>query len=118
MTGFRFPADADWFGLRPETDGEIVAAWGARAILVRSRKAQYVDLLHDRQQAMPYPPAEFVAWLDGPMMAWLKGGCGQSVIDPGSYETFRLDDGVFHAIASPRRSFGYFYVGAWMEMQS
>ncbi len=115
---FQVPAGSGWFGLHPRTEDEIAGAWGARAILTGSSKNQWVDLLSNRQQALPDAPAEFIAWLKGPMMTWLEGRCGERWIDPASGDLFRLDDGVFHAIASPQRSYGYLYIGAWMEAQS
>lgn len=116
-----FPAY--WFGMTPpmrEREG-VVAAWGARAILASESARwgqparQRVDLLPDRQQAVPDTvPAEFVDWLNTGLRAWLDSGCGEGWIDPGGVGVLRLEDGRFRAHACPSGSHGYLYVGAWM----
>jgi hypothetical protein len=108
-----------WFGLRPPAGVEFQAAWGARAIQDGRGKKQIIATLPDRKQAYPEDPdlvpEAFKAWLNGKLGSWLNRNCDAGWIDPGSPETFRLDDGVFHAVASPNRSHGYLYVGAWMD---
>lgn len=118
-----------WFGL-PAPAGAR-AAYGCRAILVSNRDGQYVDIVHDRQQAGPDPvPEAFSAWVSGRMSRWLRNEPrtkatsrkpsrpapdGIGYVDPGGDEVLTLDDGVFHAKACANRSHGYLYVCAWMD---
>ena len=111
-----------WFGLKPPADADFQAAWGARAILDGRGPKQFIDVLHDRKQAFPDIPAEvpdaFKKWLNGRFGKWLDRNCDAGRrIEGGSDETFRLYDGVFHAIANPYRSHGYLYIGAWMDAE-
>jgi hypothetical protein len=103
-----FTINKHWFGRKPPAGTSVVAAWGCRAILSGRGKDQWVDILHDRQQAWfadeEHPSEAFVEWLKKGLSAWLNQKCG----------VFTFDDGLCHATASANASYGYFYVGAWM----
>ena len=119
------------FGLQPPDGVDYAAAWGCRAILQQIRAPQTVpgargarlpvltqsiDVLADRQSCVPDKlPPEFLGWLKSGLANWLERLCGEKWIEPGGRETFRLDDGPFHAIACPNASHGYLYVGAWAD---
>lgn len=107
-----------WFGLVPQ-EPLIVAAWGCRAILSgRTPGAQSIDIVPDRHQlwhSEDADPHAFLSWMRTKLSAWLESRCGQAYLDPGDTSQFRLDDGLCHAVASPRGSYGYLYVGAWQD---
>jgi hypothetical protein len=108
----------NWYGLTPPATSPVQAAYGCRAILAGRDKNQYVDIVHDRQRALPQPvPAAFATWINKQLTKWLQAKCGLSYIPPDGAETYKLDDGLFHAIACPNRSYGYLYVGAWMDVE-
>ena len=118
-----FDHTGHWFGLKPEPAGiSIVAAWGARAILAgRFGQQQQVDILPDRKQLWAPEGASqtkevdaFRAFLRNTVGPWLDRCCGSKWIDPSKDTVFTLDQGRFHAVASPKASGGYLYVGAWM----
>jgi hypothetical protein len=108
-----------WFGERAPEGAR--ATYGCRAILCGRGDQQYVDIPFDRQQATPEPvPEVFAKWLCGSFSDWLnpkprsrKQKIGY--VDPASDEIFTFDDGPFHAKACAKRSYGYLYVGAWMD---
>lgn len=106
-----------WFGLPPPENAQ--AAYGCRAILGSARGEQYVDVVWDRQQAVPQPvPPAFAKWVSGRLSNWLQNKPrtrGIGYVDPAGDELHTLDDGVFHAKACANRSHGYLYVAAWMD---
>jgi hypothetical protein len=111
-----FPTTIPWFGLQPPEDVPVVAAWGCRAILTGGVGKQYIDVLWDRKQLWTPDGADVVAftdWLQAAVGPWLIANCNQSWIDPASSKRFELDAAPYHAVASPRASYGYLYVGAW-----
>jgi hypothetical protein len=104
-----------WFGLKPPSPASVQAAYGCRARLLGQGTEQRINVVWNRQQTFPRPtPRAFSDWIEGQLQMWLCMKCGNTSI-PRSNETFTLDDGPFHAIACPKLSFGYLYVGAWMD---
>ncbi len=106
-----------WFGLRPPQGTKTAAQWGCRAILTGRGRDQFIDILFDRQQGEPAGaiPLPFQDWMQGRFNKWIAANCDQKWIDPTGGETFKLDDGMFHAVACCNRSHGYLYVCAWMD---
>jgi hypothetical protein len=100
--------------------------WGARAIFESGRwegsgkKMKYVppyaDLLRDRQSfvGQDHPrKEEFMLWLNKTglpaMRKWSEG------VSTNSRDTFVYGNGVFVLKASPNASYGYLYIGCWMQ---
>lgn len=109
-----------WFGRRPPQGTNVLAAWGARAILSGRGDRQAIDLVPDRRQTWipegAAMPPEFQDFLVEKVAPWLDRNCDAEggSIDPGGADVMTLAEGPFHVEASPQRSHGYLYIGAWM----
>jgi len=121
------------WGMEPPVGA--VAAWGARAIYTANRQsyaANYtkrgtlrkrgreprftVELLHDRMGPAGDPALVkgLCAWLDKVGMPRLRKECDVKFVTPDSNDRIEFTDGRYTLVASPRESYGYLYIGAWM----
>ena len=100
-----------WFGRRPPMHG-IAVAWGARAIFTSSR----IDLLPDRQ-SWSDSNAETLSglrqWINEKGLPRLRVVAKRLGADDSHSVVY--DDGDFHIEASPQKSGGYLYIGAWQR---
>lgn len=109
-----------------ELHRQIAAAWGARAIY----SGRQIDLLHDRQSwyvdgfsiddndpsstrygARQQAMKPLMSWINKVGLPFLRKE--SKTLDPDESRVVSRDDGLFHIEASPQRSFGYLYIGAW-----
>jgi len=98
-----------WFGRRPPQEG-IAAAWGARAIF----HTPSIQLLPDRQSwsdSNPDARTRLQQWINEKGLLWLRNEA--KGLSPISSSVLIHDDGDCHLEASPQRSGGYLYIGAW-----
>lgn len=120
----------EW-GLPPRPGVLALAAWGARAIYKitteRDRKTgrkipPEIDLLWDRQE-FKYDALDPLAvkavgrlqkWISAKGMKKLSRECMTRFITGDCAEVVEIVDGDFMLIASPRKSYGYLYIGAWI----
>jgi hypothetical protein len=101
----------EWYGRRPPERPDT-AAWGARAIL--SDKTIY--LLSDRQswsQCSPDKKNRLLTWIDETGLPWLRAEVERGFLHSMDSTVLVHDHGGFHLEASPQRSGGYLYIGAW-----
>src|ERR1700694_1127834 len=103
-----------WFGRRP-TQEHITAAWGARAIF----PPPSIQLLPDRQSwsdsnADAHPRLK--EWINEKGLLWLRNEAKS--LSPMSSNVLIHEDGDFHIEASPQRSGGYLYIGAWKKTRA
>jgi hypothetical protein len=125
----------------PPNPGAIVA-WGARAIykfgarykrvprkVPKSDPPRYkyvekmihgadIDLLWDRQSMVGGTEKErkqLQSWLNSKGLKKLKKECEAQRLIGDCEVTVWVRDGKFVLYANPRRSYGYLYIGAWME---
>lgn len=103
------------WGLNPVPENAC-AAWGARAILER----QVLDLLSDRQDfaAPEMPESEkkiFINWINNTALSKLRKHIVDQSWNNDSEEVFEFNDGVFHTLASCKKSYGYCYILCWQE---
>lgn len=101
----------EW-GLKDVIPDDAVAAWGARVILTKGR----LDILHDRYQFHFSDDATlnvFIGWLNDVGRSWLKSTAKD--VYPDENLTHALDEGRFHIRCNAQTSYGYLYVGAWMD---
>jgi hypothetical protein len=100
-----------WFGRRPPRQG-IAAAWGARTIV----KSTSVELSLDRQSwsdSDPEAHPRLKKWINEKGLPWLRAETkGLSLV---ASTVLIHDEGDFHIEASPQRSGGYLYIGAWLR---
>jgi hypothetical protein len=106
--------DIQW-GLRPgPDDGAPTPVWGARAIY--HQDAASFDLLPDRQSCTggtDESRAQLVQWLIAHGIPALRKLLAREKLPSNSQETVEIRDHGFVLRASPRRSYGHLYVGAW-----
>ena len=116
--------DHHWFGRRPHKDLETRRAWGARAIYRLAWSAIFndylasVQTLGDRQSYHGFDAdyradQDFVAWLNDTAMPQIKELLIKELVEGDSDQVVGWDDGPRHIEASPQRSHGYLYIGAW-----
>jgi hypothetical protein len=114
-------------------DGALVA-WGARAIYrltdvstptrrdyrgrvtarATSRTVAEIDIPYDRQDRIGGYDRGFGAWLNKTALPALRKWCVKSYVTTDSADVFTLTDGSYTLTASPRASFGYLYLTAWV----
>lgn len=129
----------EW-GLQPSADAKV--AWGARAIykyggryervrrkVPKSNPPRYktaekfvtsasIELLWDRQGMTGGTKAEreeLQKWLNSKGLKALKKECEARALGGSDDETVWVRDGKFSLCANPRASYGYLYIGAWVE---
>jgi hypothetical protein len=112
---------------------DAVAAWGARAIYTHNRSAyeanhtkagkirkrgrvpwMHVELLWDRMEAVGDADAakKLTAWLDKVALPKLRAEIELDTTEGGNYT---IEDNDFTLHASPRSSYGYLYMTAWVR---
>lgn len=105
------------FGLR--VPQEIIDAkgaprswWGARAIF-KPMDLYPIDIPFDRQQCEPAPEkcSLLLTWLNEKGMPWLNAEA--SKLNTDDDKTISFSDAKGTILASPQRSYGYLYIGAW-----
>jgi hypothetical protein len=100
------------FGISPPTG--ITAAWGARALYTWKGGPQ-IELLWDRQS--PYGPEDqrrtLCKWVNEKGLELLKKELDEKFITSKDDATVTVKDGPYTIVASPKRSYGYLYIGAW-----
>jgi hypothetical protein len=98
--------------------GQPRSYWGARAIFQPQLKNP-IDLLPDRQTWNPTPANKHPLlrpWLDNEALPWLRQQIKEKGIGSGSSEVLiyhRTKHENYTLMASPQRSYGYLYIGAW-----
>jgi hypothetical protein len=120
------------WGLPPRPGVRALAAWGARAIYKifteRDRRTgrripPEIDLLWDRQE-FKYDALDPVAvkackklqkWINTKGIKKLSRECSARFITGDCSEVVEVVDGDFMLIATPRASYGYLYIGAWIS---
>ncbi len=112
-------------GMMPANQATAVkakAAWGARALFRQGTGPpaygpQIIDLLWDRQDMLGPEPErlELQEWIDSKGLPALRQAVEDMNLQTTSTETVTIKDGKFRMKASPKRSHGYLYIGAWME---
>ena len=105
------------WGLTPPTN--VTYAWGARAIYQNGT----IDLLWDRQSmsgtCSEEERKELAAWLDDKALLYLRSLCRYgNGPDGSSAEVVEVRGDGFTLLASPRKSYGYLYLGAWPDDSS
>ena len=116
------PIKMSWGIMPPEG---TFTAWGARAIYKPCRlnynKAirgkwipAEIDLLYDRQSAKGDDKAlkGLSTWMNKVALPKLRKTCSLS---SSSEETVTIENDKFKLVASPKGSFGYLYIGAWVK---
>ena len=101
------------WGLTPLPEGELLAAWGARAIF----QHRELDFLHDRQQALGSEKTRAILgkWIDRVGLPELKKHIKKNGWSSSTKEVFELNRGPFMLKASPRGSYGYMYLTAVLK---
>ena len=101
------------WGLTPLPEGELLAAWGARAIF----QHRELDFLHDRQQALGPEKLRAILgkWIDRTGLPELKKHIKRNGWSSSTQDVFELNVGPFMLKASPRGSYGYMYLTAVMK---
>jgi hypothetical protein len=117
------------------------ATWGARAIYSLDarnvpqrhlRRGRYVtehvtkliatvDILWDRQSmngGSPEDQTTLVDWLNATGLRELRERCTVSQLSPASHDQIQIRVDGFFLLASPRRSYGYLYIGAWRDEEA
>ena len=104
------PAPVPPWGIAPPEEVKARAAWGARAIY---KNAGSVSLLWDRQGGKGHNASlmELLTWLDKVALPELRRDCR---LPTWSEDTFEINAGRFFLRATPKRSGGYLYIGAWV----
>lgn len=105
------------FGRQPPRGAKV--AWGARAIFKPVSKNPMIDLLWDRQSAFgdEAERQDLVEWVRTTGLP----GVEEQLEDQAAYaistsdEVFRFEEGGYVIEASPQRSGGYLYIGAWKK---
>jgi hypothetical protein len=125
------PLDGHYFGIRPP-DGIPGAAWGARAIYRLKRERVYrngrpakngaqrtvaeIDLVWDRQSWQGGSNRERDAlkgWINRRGLVALRRACAKAYLAGNSDELVTVERDGYVITASPKRSHGYLYIGAW-----
>ena len=122
------------WGLTPPPG--VTAAWGARAIYTANREAYkanhtktgakrkrglvpefFVELLYDRQGAAGNAEdlEALSAWINKVGLPKLREMCSEQYVTPDSNDAVSFSQGRFEINASPRSSYGYLYIGAWVR---
>ncbi len=127
-TGFTL----EW-GITPPLEAGATAAWGARAIYQlnrfqrdyrpkkgpgsREKPEATVDIVWDRKAAAGDERAlkQLCTWLDKKGLKRLRQLCHKQCLTQDSDDTITITDGKFTIVASPRGSYGYLYLGAWVS---
>jgi hypothetical protein len=103
------------WGLQPGPEDHVrPPIWGARAIYHEDSAS--FDLLHDRQDCSDGTDEEraaLVAWLDTHGLPALRAAVARERPSAAGREIIEIRQDGFVLRASPRRSYGYLYVGAW-----
>ena len=101
------------WGMTPLPEGELLAAWGARAIF----QHRELDFLHDRQQALGSEKTRAILgkWIDRVGLPELKKHIKKNGWSSSSREVFELNRGPFMLKVSPNGSYGYMYLTAVMK---
>jgi len=54
-------------------------------------------------------------WINKKGMAKLRAACVKQYLSGDSADVVTIEEGLFTLVASPRRSYGYLYIGAWLR---
>jgi hypothetical protein len=79
-----------------------------------------VDVLWDRQSITGGSPGDqktLVDWLNATGLRELRERCTVSQLSPASHDQIQIRVDGFFLLASPRRSYGYLYIGAWRDAE-
>jgi hypothetical protein len=111
------------FGMQPPAGVKI--AWGARAIYSLERLCNSgdlgIDILFDRQDIQGGTEEDrfrLVEVVNTTLLPDLRRECRSRYVEPFSVETVVVETVVgehesYKLVASPLRSYGYLYIGAW-----
>lgn len=105
------------FGRQPPKKAKV--AWGARAIFKPNTRAPMIDILFDRQDAFGdvLERQALVDWVSTTGLSRIEAEIDEKAgSDVGrSNDVFRFEDARYVIEASPQRSHGYLYIGAWKK---
>lgn len=97
------------WGLQPPETA--IGAWGARAIYT---PPDGIDLVYDRK-SVAGAHEDVIKWLSRTGLEKLRKLLRGARLGQDSDEMVYVSDGRFTLAATPRRSFGYLFIGAWEE---
>jgi hypothetical protein len=100
-----------FFGIEPPAGARPRARWGARAIY----RDFTFDMLWDRTSCEGEEPdrAALLAWVEECGLPGLRAVAKRARLPQSSREELEVVGMGFRLVASPRRSYGYLYIGAW-----
>lgn len=100
------------FGIYPPRGATV--AWGARAYYT-FKKEPKIDLLWDRQSVAGPEEARraLCAWVNATGLPLLEKELNERFVRTCDDVTVTVTEGGYTLTASPRRSYGYLYLGAW-----
>lgn len=110
------------FGIQPPTQKTIW--YGARAIYERNhddrtarRQPYLIDIVWDRQQMLggrtDRERNAFASFISKKVMPALKRALKENAISPRDDKEVQVEVGDYVAVANPRASHGYLYIGVW-----
>jgi hypothetical protein len=121
------------WGLQPPPEAQI--AWGGRAIyklqdnptirrggrvVSRASTTASIDIPHDRQSGAFTPGVTerdrklFDIWLNKKGLPELRRACVKQYVTSDSNDEITVEQDKYRLKASPRASYGYLYIVAWM----
>lgn len=101
------------FGLSEAIPEAVTTAWGARMIFPN-------DLVHDRQDMQGEERDALVRWLNDGPLRWSRNHAHDlhqryKISKEGSQKVILYKDGRGVIVASPKSSYGYLYIAAWLH---
>jgi hypothetical protein len=99
--------------LRPFRKMDVLAAYGARTIFQRSE----IEFLRDRQQFLGNEEQReaLCNWINNKALPAMKTHIRENFWDQETDEIFTLNDWPFVLEASPKCSYGYLYISAYLK---
>lgn len=96
-------------------DKDAKTCWSARAIWQNT--GHKFDILYDRQTCSgdDAERKELVEWLNKTGLELLRAGFFQNNFRTKTDDYVLVTDGKFSIIGSPNASYGYVYIGAWVN---
>lgn len=104
--------ELNW-GYRPFRSIDTLAVYGARTIFQNGS----IEFLHDRQQFLGSEAAKSVLckWINSKALPELKKYIREKGWTTATEEVFSFEKGAFAMDASPRASYGYIYLTAYLK---